>query len=119
MIAAIEAEDGEGYWAHMRLLALRLLMLVAVAIMPLGMAAPAQAQPMTHMAMSHCPEQKSHQQHKVALGECTMACASALPAIDRGSDDVRPVSRVALEPLPAHPLHGLHPDTATPPPKAS
>jgi hypothetical protein len=98
---------------------LRLLALVAVLVMPLGMATPAAARPITDMAMSHCPDQGSHHQQKRALVECTMACASALPAFDRTDDEIAPIARLEFVSLPAQPLHGLHPDTATPPPKAS
>jgi hypothetical protein len=95
----------------------RLLALIAVLLMPLGMATPAAAHPMADMAMSHCPDQPSHHQQKAWSAECTMACASALPAFDRAEDQIGPVARVAFVSLPAQPLHGLHPDTATPPPK--
>jgi hypothetical protein len=99
---------------------LRLLALIALLVMPLGMAAPAAAQPMAPMVMTHCPDQGSHPHHqKGSAIECTMACASALPAMDRVSGEVRPMARGAFLPLPTRPLRGLHPDTATPPPKAS
>ena len=98
---------------------LRLLALIAVLVMPLGMAAPAAAHPTAGMAMSHCPDQPSHHQQKAWSPVCTMACASALPALDRAEDEIAPVARIAFAPLPARALDGFHPDTATPPPKAS
>jgi len=91
--------------------------------MPLGMAAPAaSAAPVHHhasMPMQHCPEQAPMQRTKSAFAACTMACASALPAFDRADDDIGPVARISFALMSAHPLHGLHPDTATPPPKAA
>ena len=88
----------------------RLVLLIAMLFLPLGLN-NALAAAATH----HAPKQNS----KGAFAECTMACASALPAMDRVSDEIRPMARTAFLPLPAQPLHGLHPDTATPPPKAS
>jgi hypothetical protein len=97
--------------------------LIAVLILPLGMNAPAAAAahhgPMAGMPMQHCPDQAPSHQPKGGMSECTMACASALPAMDRVRDEIPPMAHIALLPLPAHPLHGLHPDTATPPPKAT
>ena len=99
---------------------LRLLAFIAVLLMPLGMAAPVQAHSGMDMAtMAHCPEKAGHHHSKGAVVECTMACASALPAMDRVSDQAAPVHRLVLVPLAARPLRSLHPDTATPPPKAA
>ena len=103
---------------------LRLVALIAVLFLPLGMnMAPAATAthhgPMAGMPMQHCPDQAPSHQPKGGMPECTMACASALPATDRVGDEVQPIARIALVAMPAHPLRGLHPDTATPPPKAS
>ena len=97
----------------------KLLLLISVLLMPLGMTAAAAAVSHDHaatMPMQHCPEQGSHHS-KGAMAECTMACSSALPAIDRIQE--RPMPYVALF-VPAaavHELRGLHPETATPPPR--
>ena len=123
MIAAIEADDGEGYWVHMRLLALRLLMLVAVAILPLGMAA-APAAPIHHQQMmagmpmeEHCPDKKSPSSG--ALADCTMACAAALPAADLSAVEPHAVAQSLPEPSLEPELSSLDLEIATPPPRAS
>ncbi len=100
----------------------RLLLLLAVLLMPFGMT-PVAASQHQHsavaMPMQHCPEQAPNHDSKGAFVECTMACSAALPAADRFSKqpsviEVEP-PRPAATPL----LHGLHPETATPPPKFS
>jgi hypothetical protein len=105
---------------HMRSIVLHLLALVAVLLMPIGMTAPAAAaehHSNAAMPMPHCPEQGSDQQSKGAFAECTMACASALPAVDQVQEQVilwdAPFIAAVLTPA----LQGLHPDIATPPPK--
>ena len=104
----------------MRQLMARLTILLAVLLMPFGMApVPAASHHMMRAAMpAHCPEQGSKHQSDGAFADCTMACASALPAADRVHDQhLRPgVEMVAAIALPV--LRGMHPDTATPPPKA-
>ena len=107
-------------FAMVRLTA-KLLILLAVLLMPLGMA-PASAsvahdQMMAGMAMGHCPEQAPSNESKNAFGECTMACAAALPAIDGQRDERGLIVRAPAQPVAARCLHGLHPETATPPPK--
>ena len=97
----------------------RFMVLLAVLLMPLGMTAPGQAHPATNMSMMHCPDPDSHHQHKRPFTECTMGCASALPAVDRIGEEAPPVAHIAVAPMPVRPLHGLHPETATPPPKLS
>ena len=100
----------------------RLLMLFAVLLMPLGMEPPAAAAANHHatatsMAMEHCPNQSNKHQHNDGLAMCAMACASALPAQElvRGEAPIRRPQIVT--PAVRHVLHGLHPETATPPPK--
>ena len=100
----------------------RLILFVAVLLMPLGMtAAPAAAhQSMAvEMPMGHCPDQQRGDDHKAGIADCTMACAAALPAVEPVRDDpsIEPSPQiVAVQP---HSLHGLHPETATPPPRIS
>lgn len=101
----------------------KLVTLIAVMLMPFAMtAAPATAAQGHHsasMPMQHCPEQSPERKAKAGFVECTMACSAALPAADIAADD--PFASVCepmtLAPVPR--LHGLHPDTATPPPKGS
>ena len=101
----------------------RLMLLVAVLLMPLGMS-PGAAAPVHHemaagMPMGHCPDQAPSHDKKSGFGECTMACAAALPAVEAPTAELPIVppelTRLALTDR----LHGLHPETATPPPRAS
>jgi hypothetical protein len=102
---------------------IRLLVMIAVLLMPFGMvpamAAVAHQSSAAGMPMEHCPDQGSGHDTKRGFSECTMACAAALPA----TDSARPEPLIAVcesgQPPMAQRLHGLHPDTATPPPKHS
>jgi hypothetical protein len=110
---------------------IRLLTLLAVAMLPLGMArASAPVQPAGHHAMAgmgsmtpgNCDEMDRaagpHDGHKLP-GECAMACASALPALPDSPPLIARISFVPAAPvaLPAARLHGLILDIATPPPR--
>jgi hypothetical protein len=101
----------------------KLLMLVAVLLMPFGMAPAAAAAahpPMTmDIAKGHCPDQGSHHGANGGTAECTMACAGALPAADLADNEPLLIARAPIRPTAAQRLQGLHPDTATPPPKRS
>lgn len=112
---------------------IRLLTLLAVTMLPLGMARASAPQPMAdHHAMAgmgtmspgHCDEMDQpaspHDDHKLP-GECAMACASALPALPVATSVF-----VSLRPSPAPlvaailtTLHGLILEIATPPPRAA
>ena len=100
---------------------INLLTLVALALMPFGMAAPAAAAG-HHSAPAvsgaqHCPDQEGVPRAMDGISECTMACASTLPAIAPTDGQLlAPVAPPNLRPL-AKPLTGLHPETATPPPR--
>lgn len=102
----------------------KLLVLIAVLVMPFGMsAAPASSAhhaPATSMPMGHCPDQSSgHDSMKGGIAECTMACAGALPAAVRSAGyRLKPVAELRFATA-SRSLHGLDPDTATPPPKLS
>ena len=101
---------------------IKLLVLLAALLMPLGMAVPAAAAPhheMASMPMQHCPEQAPAQKGKSGFADCTMACAAALPAVGASPDNERSAERSLAIALPVHQLHGLHPEIATPPPKRS
>lgn len=101
----------------------RLLAFIAVLLMPLGMtAAPASVagyhEASASMPMEHCPDpQKDHR--KAGFSLCTMACAAALPAIDHGELDFQVLARTSTSPAIAQRLRGVHPETATPPPRSS
>lgn len=102
-------------------LAWKLLTLVAVLLMPLAMTAAPAAAPLhgqgASMPMQHCPEQGSKHESKGAFAECTMACASALPAVDREQEPRIAYAALVMTEVPMKALEGLQPDTATPPPK--
>ncbi len=120
MIRIIVKPPTAPYVAAMREALAKLLLIAAMLLMPLGMAAPAAAAqhhaPAASSAMSHCPEEGATDQRHVG-GECTMACASTLPAIDRaGGDLLAPVATPSARIL-AAPLASLHPEIATPPPR--
>lgn len=101
----------------------KLLVLLAMLFMPLGMgAAPASAPHQAMMAdlpMGHCPDRAPRHGMKGGISECTMACAASLPATDTPVREPRLVTCDPVLPNAAQRLHGLHPETATPPPKSS
>jgi hypothetical protein len=99
----------------------RLLLLVAVLLMPFGMTAATAAveHHAASMPMQHCPDPTPNHDSKGAFVECTMACSGALPAVDRSSERPLVVEAEPAQPAAMKPLHGLHPETATPPPKFS
>ena len=101
----------------------RLFLLFAVCLMPLGMSPAGAAMPahhdMTGMLMGHCPDQAPSHDKKAGFAECTMACAAALPAVEARVADVSIVPAELPRLWPTDSLHGLHPETATPPPRGS
>jgi len=101
----------------------RLMLLVAVLLMPLGMSPVTAAVPAHHdmagMVMGHCPDQAPTQDHKAGFAECTMACAAALRAVEAPDAPALAIATDLPRLTAAHQLHGLHPETATPPPRAS
>lgn len=123
MTFRIEAQSLQAYWRRMRLLALRLLALVAVLLLPFGMAAaPAaahHAQMAATMPMQHCPDGTPGKNSKPALTECTMACSSALPAVELAPLDLQSLSRSVACPAVTATLTGITLEIATPPPRLS
>lgn len=101
----------------------KLLVLVAVLLMPLGMpAAPATTAhhgTSANMPMQYCPEQAPSHHSKSGFAECTMACSAALPAVDSPQEQYLPAACGPVSAAASQVLRGLHPDIATPPPKAS
>jgi hypothetical protein len=71
------------------------------------------------MPIGHCPDQRSHHDMKGGIAECTMACAGALPAVDLAGYRPLPTDCEPIVFTAAERLDGLHPETATPPPKLS
>ena len=109
------------YAGAVRNLIARIVLLLAVLLMPLGMT-PSAASAAHHtmaagMPMEHCPDQTPRHDPKGALGQCTMACAAAVPASTASAEEPHLVTSEAAMPGLTQRLHGLHPDTATPPPK--
>ena len=99
-----------------------LIALLAMLLMPLGMPSAAAASSEHHsasMPMQHCPEQGTRHDSKAASAECTMACSAALPAIAVAMNEPPSIDRAPDHAAIAQVFHGLHPETATPPPKAS
>ena len=106
-----------------RLLA-KLLILLSMLVMPLGMGAAAPAaEPVTHHAMAagmqHCPDQGAPGDATNGVPECAMGCAAALPALvppqrEPPALPCQPAQQARTDALP-----GLHPETATPPPRLS
>ena len=99
-------------------LIVKLLTLVALALMPFGMSA-ASAAPAHHApaaAARHCDEQGSQPVQSPDRMDCAMTC-SMLVGAQSGPAEPVPVLRLPTARLPAKRGAGLHPDTATPPPK--
>lgn len=106
----------------------RLILALAVMVMPFGMGQAAAA-PVTGMAghsmtaimagsgLNHCPGHSSSSAKGLA-GDCTMACSAALPAAPLASHGP-PVPFAASHGLPSISarLHGLVLEIATPPPR--
>ena len=110
------------YLGPMSATILKLFTLLALALMPFGMSA-AMAGPVDHSSAAtaeHCGEhggQPAEKSTKQSV-DCAMAC-SMLIAAETRIGELAPAVRLA----PARPFAkrgtGLHPDTATPPPKSS
>ncbi len=101
----------------------KLLTLLALVLMPLGMSA-AGAMPAHHAPAAataqHCDEYGSQptDQSRDQLMDCAISCSMlAIPEVHVDAPSAaRPIP--AATPL-VQPDSGLHPDTATPPPKLS
>ena len=115
--------DVSGYVSRVRMLIARLLLLVTVLAMPFGMtpaaATPGTHQPMANMPMGHCDRPVSGRDKKSGIAECTMACSAALPAVSAPRSEPPMIVCMPVLPAAASSLNGLHPETATPPPRKS
>lgn len=121
-MSVIAAKGSRAYGAAMAATIFRLLALVALVLMPLGMAgAPAVAQPMpadhSAMAMGHCDERPTRDEAPASSKmDCTAMC-TALPA------SYNPMAAPGLKPAGprtvtiAVPFAGIEPELATPPPR--
>lgn len=113
---------GANYRATMVHLIGRLVVLMAVLLMPFGMANAGATHSMhavAQMPMHHSPISHSSLDPAAGLGECTMACSAALPAIDRSYDPPQHPAAAPAEAALVASLQGIVPQTATPPPKHS
>lgn len=98
----------------------KLMLLVAVLLMPFAMTATPAAAVQHHnasMPMQHCPEQAPKSTGKAGFIECTMVCSAALPASELKRDAPRLIVCAPAEAAAVRQLHGVHPETATPPPR--
>ena len=123
-MSVIAGKGSRPYGVAMAAATFRLLMLVALVLMPFGMAgAPATAQPMPadhaamSMAMGHCDEQPTKETAPTSSKmDCTAMC-TALPAADNPLP-VKAMKPVALRSTAiAAPFVGIEPELATPPPR--
>ena len=107
------------YTGCVRQLIAKLGIICAVLLMPFGMTpASGVAHHGMAAAMEHCPQPDSGRHApQGAMEGCTMACASALPAVDLVRAERRPLRDAPIAAPVVAEFHGLHPDTATPPPK--
>lgn len=112
-----------GYCKTVGTILAKLLLLVAVLLMPLGMSGAAAAQTARdapRAMMGHCPDGAPSHHERNGIAECTMACAAGvLPAADSAHHSSRMMGEEPIQPTIARQLRGLHPETATPPPKPS
>ncbi|MGN6057296.1 MAG: hypothetical protein ACTHOI_01755 [Sphingomicrobium sp.] len=101
----------------------RIVLLVAVLLMPFGMTPSAASEPHHAMAagvpMEHCPDRAPGRVTKGGVAQCTMACAAAVPASAASAEEPHLIAADIVVPSLTPDLHGLHPETATPPPKRS
>ena len=118
MISVIAAKGSPAYLAGMPAVLLRLAMLIALTLMPFGMAnAPAMAASVASSASGHCDE---HQKPADAPAKMDMHCATcaALPADEPAEvAELRPQAPILISAI--HALSDTQPEIATPPPKLS
>ena len=117
----IAARGGGAYGRAMAAAALRLLTLIALVLMPVGMAgapAMAQAAPVEHgMAMGHCDEMPGKEQAPPASKMDCAAMCTALPAsfgLETGPM-LKPEAPRSI--VVSAPFDGVVPEIATPPPR--
>jgi hypothetical protein len=118
----LDGVDVTAYQGTVQRLIARLVLFVAVLLMPFGMnAAPAapHVMPSASMPMQHCPDRPPSHHGKTGMAECTMACSSALPADDRSAGEALMMTSPPPAPALAQILRGILLETLTPPPKRS
>lgn len=99
---------------------LRLLTLLALVVMPIGMAtAPAAASPVPashHMMGGHCDEQPDQDQAPASKMDCAAMC-TALPATDSAAPTPVLKPKAPRTIAVATRFHGIILEIATPPPR--
>ncbi|WP_344700360.1 hypothetical protein [Sphingomonas limnosediminicola] len=102
----------------------RLLVLLAVLLMPVGMQPAAASAPVAHLhtmmagtPTGQCPAQSNGHRHNDGLATCSMVCGSTLPAQELARDETHFKDHQLVSPVPAQTLHGILLEIATPPPK--
>ena len=120
MSAVIASQSSGSYFERMSLMVMRLLTLVALVLMPFGMGAASAAPAGQSPAASHCEDQGRQPVERSSdeAIDCAMSCSMVATAELRTGEAVHDHRLPADRPLP-HRGTGLHPDTATPPPKRS
>ena len=118
----IVSQSSWAYFAPMPSMVLRLLTLVALVLMPFGMgtASATTAHHEPAATAQHCDEhggQPAEQSRDEAM-DCAVSC-SMLAIAEAGIGDPPPSRRLSLGRPLAEGATGIHPDTATPPPKLS
>ena len=113
--------DRQGRYSAIMASIWKLAMLAALLFLPFGMntaqANAPQQTPMADMPIGHCPDQNSPHDMKGRVAECTMGCSAALPARDAQQDGPMLIICTPIEAKTVRHLQGLHPETATPPPR--
>jgi hypothetical protein len=118
LMSVIARQASRHYWTGMAAAVLRFLALVALMLMPLGMAAPAAAHaPMASAPGEHCADQSQPDETPAPKAMDCVATCTALPASNT------PVPAPLAAPSPprlialADIFVGIVPEIATPPPK--
>jgi hypothetical protein len=116
----VDGVDVTDYGAGVQRLFARLVLLIAVLLLPFSMtAAPAAPHAMSSASMStsRCPDAPSGHHGKPGIAECTMICSSALAAHESSIEEAPTVISAPPEPVLVRALHGILLETSTPPPK--
>jgi hypothetical protein len=121
MSLVIASQSSPTYFTQMPSMVLRLLTLLALVLMPFGMGA-ANAAPAHHVAAAevaqHCDDKRGQpaEQSRDEAMDCAVSCS--MIAVAQAQVKEPPVAHPILTaPRLAERGAGLHPETATPPPK--
>ena len=120
-MAVIASQSSRFYFARMPSL-VRLLTMIAVLLIPFGMAAaPAAAIDGHHssssMTVEHCPENAPADAVSGGPADCAMPCSAAVPPAKLSAARSGDAASLAVEPILERALAGILLEIATPPPK--